>query len=257
VTAEPGRLPEHTIDRFLGGLVTLVQPRRGHRAGLDAALLQALVPPDVGGHLVDLGCGVGTVAFCVAARAVGLRVTGVERSAELVTCAEAALRRPENGDFAARVRIVHGDATDSTSLAGALDPAAWVLMNPPYDAPGRSRPSPDARRRAAHIAEAGTLGAWFRTAAALLKPGGRLGLIHRAGTLPDVLAALAGHFGDIRVLSVHPAEGEPASRILVQATLDTRAPLRIMPGLILHEPGGGWTPAADAILRGRADFAMP
>ena len=41
MTAE---LVDHSVDAFLGGLLTLVQPRKGHRAGLDAALLQAIVP---------------------------------------------------------------------------------------------------------------------------------------------------------------------------------------------------------------------
>jgi tRNA1(Val) A37 N6-methylase TrmN6 len=256
VKAAASALPEHTIDRFLGGLATLVQPRRGHRAGLDAALLQAIVPADAAGHLVDIGCGVGTVAFCVAARAARLRATGIERNADLVACAGAALRREENAGFAARVRIVQGDATEAGVLPDATRPADWVLMNPPYDAPGRSRVSPDKLRREAHVGEAGTLGTWLRTAAALLNPGGMLAIVHRSGALREILDALPRQFGDIRLLPVFPAEGEPGSRILVRATAGARAPLKIMPGLVLHQPDGGWTPAADAILRGCADLAM-
>ena len=36
--------PNRAVDAFLGGRLRLVQPSKGHRAGLDAALLQALVP---------------------------------------------------------------------------------------------------------------------------------------------------------------------------------------------------------------------
>jgi len=75
---------EQTVDAFLGGLVTLVQPRKGHRAGLEAALLQALVPSDAAGLAIDLGAGVGTVAFSVAARVSTLSVVGVELDADLV-----------------------------------------------------------------------------------------------------------------------------------------------------------------------------
>ena len=134
----------------------LVQPVKGHRAGLDAALLQALVPGDAEGHAVDLGTGVGTVALSLAARVSGISAAGIERDASLVALARTALARPENAGFAHRVTIVEADVT---ALRAAAHPslaersADWVLMNPPWDTPGRVRASPDAARRGAHMAE--------------------------------------------------------------------------------------------------------
>ena len=255
------RAPEsYTLDGFLDGGVTLVQPRGGHRAGLDAALLQAVVPANAKGHAMDLGAGVGTVGFAVAARAPGLAVTCVERAGELIACAEMALRRPDNAAFASRVRLVHADVSERREAReerGLHDGTAdFVLMNPPYDAPERVRPSPDISRRGAHIAEPGALSAWCRSAAGLLKPGGLLGLIHRPAALPDILAALNAAFGAIRVLPVHPSGDKPAGRIVVLARNASRGPLRLMHGLILHDAGGGWTEEADAILRGRAELDL-
>jgi tRNA1(Val) A37 N6-methylase TrmN6 len=248
-----------TVDAFLGGRVTLVQPRKGHRAGLDAALLQALVPADASGHAVDLGTGVGTVGFAMAARAETLRVTGIERDASLVACAQAALSMPENAGFAARVTVQQADVSDASALREALGASAgaadWVLMNPPYDAPGRAQPSSDPMRRSAHMAEPGGLALWCGRAAELLKAGGHLGLIYRSEALAEVLAALGG-FGDVRILPVHPYSGEAATRILVRARRGSRAPLRLLPPLVLHRPGGAWTETADAILRGRAEISM-
>jgi tRNA1(Val) A37 N6-methylase TrmN6 len=256
--AEPNA-PPRTLDAFLGGLVTLVQPRTGHRAGLDAALLQAAIPADAAGQAVDLGTGSGAVAFAAAARATALAVTGVERDAELVDCALEALGRPENGVFAPRVRIVLADIAagrQAREAAGLPDGSAdWVLMNPPFDAPGRVRESPDAARRAAHVANDSALLAWCRAAAGLLRPGGTLALIHRASALPQILAALTGRFGEIRILPAHPAREAPASRIVVRAVRGSRGGLRIEPGLVLHRADGGWTEEAEAILRGRA--ALP
>jgi tRNA1(Val) A37 N6-methylase TrmN6 len=127
-------------------------------------------------------------------------------------------------------------------------------MNPPFDLPGRAHASPDERRRRAHVGTADMLAAWVGTARRLLKPGGRLGLVHRAEALPRVLAALHG-FGDVRVVPVHASEGAPAIRILVTARRGSRAPLRIAPGFVLHEAGGAWTAAAEGVLRGRRDLA--
>jgi tRNA1(Val) A37 N6-methylase TrmN6 len=250
-------LPDHSVDAFLGGRVTLLQPLKGHRVGLDAALLQALVPADATGIAVDLGSGAGSVAFSIAARAPSLTVIGIERDADLAACARAALARPENAEFAGRVKIVEADVTARGTLRAdvAAQSAEWVVMNPPYDKPGRARPSPDTLRRAAHVAAEGALAAWCLVAAEVLAPGGRVGLIHRAEALAEILDALAGRFGGVRILPVHPTEKRAASRVLVSARRGSGAPLRIAPPLVLHRDHGGWTEGADAILRGQADLA--
>jgi tRNA1(Val) A37 N6-methylase TrmN6 len=234
--------------------VALVQPKKGHRAGLDAALLQAVVPAGASGLLVDLGAGVGTVAFSAAARAPHLRAVAVERDPELTALAEVALRLPANAGFAGRVRVVTADAGDARAVRKALgrDDADWVLMNPPFDLPGRVSESPDAGKRAAYVGDAELLDAWRRTAAALLRAGGTLGVIHRAEALPAVLDAVSVAFGGIRILPAHPTAGAPASRIVVTAARASRAPLTLLPGLVLHEAGGAWTNEADDILRGNA-----
>ena len=138
-----------TTDAFLGGLVTLVQLARGHRAGLDAALLQALVPATQTGHAVDLGTGVGTVALCVAARAPSLVVTGIERDASLIAMGREALRLIENAEFAPRITLIEADAGDPAEIDRHIGSgqADWVLMNPPFDDLERAPPSPVAKRR--------------------------------------------------------------------------------------------------------------
>ena len=185
----------HTVDAFLGGRVTLIQPRKGHRAGLDAALLQALVPASAGGLAIDLGTGVGTVAFCLAARAVRLSVVGIERDPGLVACGAEALTLPQNASFAGRVRLVAAKIAESPDLRGRLaiaEDAGWVLMNPPFRSEAIGTPSPDVRRRGAHMAEEGLLESWLSAAGKLMKRGAMLGLIHRADALMEVIQSLSG-----------------------------------------------------------------
>ncbi len=56
---------ELSYDSWLGGQLTLAQPRRGHRVGSDAVLLAAAV--DLAeGRLVDVGAGVGAVGLAIA-----------------------------------------------------------------------------------------------------------------------------------------------------------------------------------------------
>ena len=122
-------------------------------------------------------------------------------------------------------------------------------MNPPFNDPARQRASPDAGRALAHAAPRAVLVAWIKTAARLLRPRGTLTLIWRADGLADVLAALAPAFGAVAVMPVHPAPDKPAIRILVTAVKASRAPLALLPALVLADASGRPTAAAEAVLR--------
>jgi tRNA1(Val) A37 N6-methylase TrmN6 len=57
-------------------------------------------------------------------------------------------------------------------------------------------------------------------------------------------------FGALAIQPVHPKPNAGAIRILVRAVKDGRAPLRLMPGLLLNGDDGRPTAAAEAVLRG-------
>jgi tRNA1(Val) A37 N6-methylase TrmN6 len=241
---------EVTADAVLGGKLLLQQPRRGHRVGHDAILLAAACPARTGERVVDLGAGVGAAGLAMALRVEGSKVTLVDVDPGLAALAAANAR--SNG-LAARVNAVVLDvAAPARAFAAAgLGPesAARVLMNPPFNDPRRQRPSPDRQRRLAHAGSGGTLAAWIRTAAMLLRARGTLSMIWRADGLAEVLQALAATFGAVTVLPVHPRLGDPAIRILVRATKASRAPLVLLPGLVLADRAGRPSAQAEAVLR--------
>lgn len=248
-----------TLDRFLDGRLSLEQPARGrHRAGLDAVLLAALVPAAAGGRLVDLGAGVGAAGLAAAVRAPGLRVVLAERDPEAARLARANAERPANG-VADRVEVVEVDLLRRGAARDAALPRESfdrVVVNPPFFAPSEVRASPHDARAAAHVFADGALGDWLRVAASVLAPKGRLHLIFRGDGLAEILAALAGRFGDARIRPVHPRADAPAHRLLVSAVKGSRARPSLLPGLILHPADSDlYLPEADAVLRGRADLA--
>ena len=77
-------------------------------------------------------------------------------------------------------------------------------------------------------------------------------MIQRADALPALLPAFAGRLGDLTLRPVHPRADAPAIRLLISGTKGSKAPLRLLPGLTLHEPDGSATPLAAAIQRGEA-----
>jgi tRNA1(Val) A37 N6-methylase TrmN6 len=236
-----------TEDRLLGGVVTLLQPRRGHRAGTDAVLLAGLTPVGEKDVVADLGASTGAVGLMVAARVASARLLLVERDPDLV--ALAARNIALNG-LSDRARAVHADLfwTKQQRAEAGLEASSvdLVLTNPPFFE-GEGRPSPEPRRRTAHEMEGGGLADWLESASELLPPKGRLGLIYRADGLARCLAALDRRFGSVLVTPIYPRAGEPASRILVGAVKGGKAPLRLAPGQVLHGPDGTFTPEASRL----------
>jgi tRNA1(Val) A37 N6-methylase TrmN6 len=237
------RTDKVTEDAVLGGQLRLLQPVRGHRVGHDAILLAAATPARTGEHVIELGAGVGAAGLAVAMRVPRAAVTLIEVDPGL---AALAVENADRNQLAVKVLTLDVGLSTKVLRAGT---AERVMMNPPFNDPARQRASPDPLRRKAHAAPGGLLARWVQMAAHLLKPRGTLTLIWRADGLADVLSALAPAFGAIMVLPVHAKPGEAAVRVLVRATKSSRAPLALLPALVLNDRAGRPTAEAEAVLR--------
>lgn len=245
-----GPQPDLTDDAVLGGRLRIKQKKKGHRVGHDAILLAAATGARSGDRAIEFGAGVGAAGLALAMRVAEVTATLVERDNELVAIAAENIER--NG-LERRVRAVSLDVTASADQFAAcgIGPgtADHVLMNPPFNNPGRQNVSPDPARRDAHVAEEDTLSAWIDAAAWTLHSAGTLTLIWRADGLAEVLAAVGPRFGDMAVLPVHGRTGEPAIRVIVRGRKGSRAPLRLLPGLALNDRNGKPSSEAEAVLR--------
>jgi tRNA1(Val) A37 N6-methylase TrmN6 len=224
-------VPDLTDDAILGGRIRLMQPARGHRAGTDAILLAASVPARAGDHVLDLGAGVGTAGLALASRVSGCRLTSVEIAPEL---AELARSNAERNGIVADVRLLDAKElgkSGSDDLANAVD---HVLSNPPFH-PASGRVSPDPATARARTSSPDLLEDWSRAASRVLRPGGTFTLIHRPDAIQDILAALGGRFGDLKLRFVHADGMSPAVRILVRGTKGSRAPLSVAPPIVLTD----------------------
>ena len=235
-------------DLLLAGRLRLRQPAVGYRAGVDAALLAAACEAKPGERVLDAGCGVGAVLLAAAARRPGASFTGVERDPAALTLAKENI---ELNGMAQSVTAIGGDVAAGFRALGltAFDAA---LANPPFfDDAGAIR-GPHPARQGAYMATDG-LAAWIDFLIKAVREGGSITLIHRADRLGDILGLLAGKAGSIRIRPVQPFADQPAKRVLVRAIKTGKAPLVLLPALILHDRSDAkHTPAAEAILRGEA-----
>jgi tRNA1(Val) A37 N6-methylase TrmN6 len=157
------------------------------------------------------------------------------------------------------VQVRAGDVGRGFAAQGFLKagevPFDMAFANPPFfDDPSAIR-GPAPAKQGAWIADTG-LDAWTRFLLRAVRDGGRVLMIHRADRLFDLIALLGGQAGSFQVRPIHPFEDRPAKRVLVRAVKGGRAPLVLLPMLVLHDGSGAkHTTEADAILRGEAGLA--
>ena len=240
-----------TEDLWLGERLTLVQPKRGHRVGTDAALLIAAAGEARQGRIVDVGAGVGAVGLALAQRSTLAFVDLVEIDPGLARLAE---RNAALNGLQARTRVLRLDALVPRERreTGLTESASCVVTNPPFFDARAVRASPDESKARAHVLGRDGLADWMESALAMLAPRGRFVMIHRPEALAPILAAIGGRLGALALLPVHPAKNAGAHRVLVSGFKGSRAPLRLAPGLVLHGADGRLTPEADALHRGEA-----
>jgi release factor glutamine methyltransferase len=149
--------------------------------------------------VVDLCAGSGALALSIANECPGATVYAVERSEYAVAWARRnADARARHGDTP--ITLVHADATDAGVLAELDGTVDLVLTNPPYVPDGATV----AREVAEHDPPEALWGgpdgldvvrALVRRAAALLKPGGYLGIEHADSQGEAVPLVLRQHGG--------------------------------------------------------------
>jgi tRNA1(Val) A37 N6-methylase TrmN6 len=241
-----------STDAFLGGRLTVSQPVRGFRAGLDSVLLGASVRAGAK-TLLDLGSGPGVAALVALAHHGALHATLID--SDPVALALAGENVAANG-FSGRATTSLADvAAPGATRAAAGIPADHfdaVIANPPFFAEGAGTAATARGTAARHMAP-DELELWVRAAATHAAAGGEVIFVHTPQGLPVLLPEIAQRFGAIAVLPLSPRPGEAANRILVRAIKGSRAPLTLLAARALHGADGrAFTPEFEAIFRGEA-----
>lgn len=241
-----------SIDAFLDGRFTLEQPSKGPRAAIDALILAAIVPCHEGeeGRVLDAGCGSAAIALSLATRFSRIHVTGVERESEI---ADLARRNIAHNKMNERVSIIEADLIRPLGELAehGLEPQSFshVVANPPFYRADQSRVCKDDSKSAAHRLQGGELAEWVRFLTAMAAAKASVSLIHRPEALPELLELLHGRFGALKIVPVYSDPQSAAIRILVQGIKGSRAPMSLLPGLVLRAQEGRYTKEAEAILR--------
>ncbi len=236
-------------DAFLGGRINILQPREGYRAATDPVFLAAAVCAEPGATVLELGCGVGTALLCLAARQPELVLHGVELQSDY---ADLANRNAQENDISISLYRANIADLPSEVKSQRFDE---VLINPPFYEDEKTTAPADTGRATSHREGELSISHWIDIALRRVAPKGHFTLIHRAERLDDILSAMQGRVGDIRIKPLSARVGREAGRVVVRARKDAHGPLKLLPPLIIHQgerheyDGDDYTDAAREILR--------
>ena len=244
-----------SCDGFLGGRLRIWQPLKGYRGGTDPVLVAAACPAGAGDRVLDLGCGTGIAALCLAARVRGAVLTGVE-----ISRTYAALARRSASENRADLTVIDGDIA---ALPAQVRHTVFdhVICNPPYFKSATRMQAADPSKERA-LSSPLPLATWIDQAVRRIRPKGTVTLIVRTDRLLDVLAPCHPRLGCLRLLPIAGRACTPASRVLFQGTKGARGPMQILSPLVMHtghahlHDGDTLSPAAQSILRDGAALRL-
>ena len=225
---------------ILGKKIKLFQPKDGYKSGIDPIFLAYFADVKTSDVVFDFGCGVGASTFAVEF----FKSPKLVKGFEIQEClAELFLMNAKENN--SKITI------SNMCISKIKETADVIIMNPPYyNSENFISPENDILKQANMESDIG-LFEWLFCARRCLKPKGKLSIVHRTDRLDDILHDLKKlGFGGISIIPLWPKLGKPSKRMIVNAIKNSKKPLSLSPGLIIHAEESYYTPQAEDILRG-------
>lgn len=233
------------IDTLKNGY-KIIQDTERFMFGIDAVLLADFVRFDGNGNsggikrndkIIDLCTGNGIIPLILSGFYSANCFTGLEIQKE---SAELAERSVELNGLQDKIRIIKGDLKkleDFTALYGlAKHGFDVVTCNPPYSVVESGKQNPKEPKAIARHELLCRLEDVVAAADFLLKPHGKIFMIHRPYRLAEIFGALYAHqLEPKRMRLVSPFAGEEPNLVLIEARKNAHPSLKIEPELAVYE----------------------
>ncbi|OQB14699.1 MAG: tRNA1(Val) (adenine(37)-N6)-methyltransferase [Firmicutes bacterium ADurb.Bin193] len=203
--------------------------------GVDAVLLADFAKIPKNAVVADMGCGCGVIPLLIAAKTEASHITGIEIQSEV---AEMAQRSVALNGLEDKISVINADIKRFEG-SGVFD---VITCNPPYKEGGGGLKNPNKYLAVARHEVCCTLSDVIKTAARLLKPGGKLNIIHRPERLADIICGMRKNgLEPKRIRFVHPAPYKTATMVLIEGAKGGRPKLFSEPPLYIHDQNGEYS----------------
>ena len=231
-------LPGERLDDLQCQGLKIIQRRDAFRFGTDSVLLADFAAPRKRDVAVDLGCGTGAIALLMAGHQPNLRVDAVELQIEI---ADMAKRSVALNGLEARVRVHCLDMREAWRALGA-GKYSLAVCNPPYGRSGATLESQNEAKRIARHEGDLTPADLAKSAAMLLKNGGRFCAVYPAPRAYELMRAMDGAgIAPKRVRTVHGVAGRAPKFVLLEGVKGGGEGLHWLTPLVLRNEDGTFT----------------
>ncbi len=215
-------------------LSDLQQPRKGFRYGIDSFLLARFAKWKSQDTVCDLGAGSGILSILALQRGGVAGVTAVEIQDEMV---EHLLKNRGLLNLDGQLEVFHGDWRNF-GIQKPTRKYSVVICNPPYQAPGTGRPSPDGLRHAARHEVYGGMTEMLDCVRRSLSVEGRFYCVYPPSRLEELFQELQRvGLKAQRMAAIHPYRDRRARHMMVEAV---RSPVRELkieaPVIVYRDP---------------------
>lgn len=223
------------IDDLQRNGLQIIQKTDGFCFGMDAVLLSGFAAAKAGELVLDLGTGTGIIPLLLSAKTGGEHFTGLEIQTEI---AEMAGRSVALNHLEEKIKIVNGDIKEASRIFGAAS-FDVVTTNPPYMNDSHGLKNPTEVKAISRHEVLCTLEDVVREGAKVLKPGGRMYMVHRPHRLIEILGIMKEYrLEPKRMKFVHPFKDKEANMVLIEAVRGGGAWMRVeAPIVVYKEPG--------------------
>ena len=210
----------------------IIQNTKKFCFGMDAVLLSGFTKVLPGEKVLDLGTGTGIIPILLEAKTEGKHFTGLEIQEE---SADMARRSVAMNGLEDKVDIVIGDIKEASTLFGQAS-FDVITSNPPYMNHGHGLVNPgDAKAIARHELLC-SLDDVIRETSRLLKPGGRLYLVHRPFRLVEIMNVLTAYkLEPKRMKLVYPYVDKEPNMVLLECNKGGKPMLKVEAPLIVYK----------------------
>ena len=231
-------LPGERLDDLQCQGLKIIQRRDAFRFGTDSVLLADFAAPRKRDVAVDLGCGTGAIALLMAGHQPNLRVDAVELQIEI---ADMAKRSVALNGLEARVRVHCLDMREAWRALGA-GKFSLAVCNPPYGRSGAALESQNEAKRIARHEGDLTPADLAKSAAMLLKNGGRFCAVYPAPRAYELMRAMDGAgIAPKRMRTVHGVAGRTPKFVLLEGVKGGGEGLHWLTPLVLRNEDGMFT----------------
>ena len=228
---------DETVDDLQNGF-SIIQKKHSFRYGVDAVLLADFADIKHKHSVIDLGTGTGIIPILIYSRKRPVEITAVEIQKDM---ADMAVRSVRLNGLEKNIKVLCMDIKEPPTLLGKSR-YDCVVTNPPYMKKECGINNPSETKAIARFEIMCSLEELLIAARELLKPGGKLFMVHRTDRLADIIYEMRNiGIEPKRIRFVHPSIGKRPNLLLIEGARGGNKELKFMDPLYIYDENGEYT----------------